>query len=464
MKITHLVAIFSLVLFAAPVGADYFFQEVTEGFTTIGGTSVACSDDGMVVVAWSMPPVGVFTRTIHLDMVETPVFHGPGDMPSLCSINGYFFLAYAHEDSLIIKEGDGLEWIPWATHHFTTPSGEDVLFPRVTPMGIPIAMLVWEERGEGIWKSTYQSQWFDPVYVAPPSSFTMSAPQVELSVDMTYRVYQMNEMNTCIDYFEGSIDGGAFTPYDIFPGLGYFGSMYDVCKSPMEVHAILSMGPQPTCPCNNVVFSEETEPHVWSEPIPLTVPVDAYDFPQFPCVAADEDGGLHAYWFQSASNEWLEETHRGLYYFTRGEDLVWVDQSDIFGAEVGVWCSMDLGPYGKPVFVYAKGDYPDRQVWLGRDELLTGAPEAPALLLALSATPNPFNPKTTLSFTLPEAGRAELAIFDLQGRRVLTMLDEHRDAGEVVVEWNAEGLASGVYLAQATVPRYSEVTKLILLK
>ncbi len=467
MKVTHIIAIVFMALTFSAASADYFFQEVSEAPATIGGTSVACSEEGIVVVAWSIPSVGVYTRTIHLDMVFPPVFHGPGDMPTVSDFGGVFFLAWAQEDSLIIRNTysyDPVEWDPWSISIFTTPSGEDVLHPRLTATGMPTGMLAWEERGEAIWKSTYHTTWFDPVYVAPPSSYDMSAPQAEVSVDFNYRVYQMNEMNTCIDYFESSISGGAFTPYDIFPGMGYFGSMYDVCSGPLGEHAILSMGPQPTCPCNTVVFTEESEPHVWTEPIHLTVPVDSYDFSQFPCIAADEDGTYHAYWFQSAHNDYLEETHRGLYYFTRGGDLVWQDNSDIFGIEAGVWCSMDMGPMNKPVFVYAKGDYPDRQVWLGRDELLTDASEIPAARLELSAAPNPFNPKTTLRFTLPEAGHARLDVFDLTGRRVTTLLDEAREAGEVVVDWNAEGLASGVYLAQASAPGYSEVTKLVLLK
>ncbi len=467
MRITHLIAIAFLIVTSGAASADYFFQQVSEAPTMIGGTSVACLEDGTVAVAWSVPPVGVFTRTFDMDMVFPPVFHGPGDMPSICNIAGKFFLAWAHEDSLKIRHSDSYDPTGWDwdyTHVYLTPSGEDVLFPHLTATGMPQGMLVWEERDEAIWKSDFHTMWFDPVYVAPPSSNMMSAPRLKTTAE-AIRVYQMNEMNTCIDYSEGDFFGGDFTHYEILPGLGYFGSMYDVGRGSLGEQVILSMGPQPTCPCNTIVFTEETSPHVWSEPIHLTVPVDSYDFPQFPCIEADDDGTYHAYWFQSAHNDYLEETHRGLYYFTRGADLVWQDNSDIFGIEAGIWCSMDMGPMNMPIFVYAKGDYPDRQVWLGRDErLVTGIAETPAARLALSAAPNPFNPKTTLRFTLPEAGHAQLAIFDLSGRRVATLLDEPREAGEVVVEWKAKDLASGVYLAQATVPGYKAVEKLVLLK
>jgi hypothetical protein len=468
MRLTHLVTTVLLILAAGAASADFFFQQVSEAPALVGGTSVACSEDGIVVVAWSIPSEGVYTRHIHLDMVEAPVFHGPGQMPSINFVGNQFFLAWASNDSLIIRKTDSYDPIQWNTYDimvFQTPSGEDVLFPRLTAMGMPQAMVVWEERGEAIWKSTYHTMWFDPIYVAPPTSDTMSAPQAEATQNMDYRVYMMNEPNTGIRYYQSDYSGGPFTLYDIWPGLGYFGPTYDVCAGPTYLeHAILSMGPQPTCPCNTVIFVEEYEQNFWTEPIHLTVQVDSYDFPQFPCIAKDDEDLIHTYWFQSAHNDYLEETHRGLYYFTRGNDMVWHDQSSLFGNEAGIWCSMAMGPMNKPVFVYAKGDYPYYQVWLGRDELLTGAPETPAAVLHLSAAPNPFNPKTTLRFTLPEAGHAELAIFELNGRHVVTLLDEHRAAGEVMVEWDASGLASGIYFAEATVPGYSEVEKLVLLK
>ncbi len=469
MRVTYFMTIALIVILAGAASADYFFQQVSEAPALVRGTSVACSEEGIVVVAWSIPSEGVYTRHIHLDMVEAPVFHGPGEMPSICSVAGKFFLAWASDDSLKIQttnSSDPIQWNWGDTTIFLTPSGEDVLFPHLTATGMPQAMLVWEERDEAIWKSTFHTQWFDPVYVAPPTSDTMSAPQVEPTLDMAYRVYMMNEPNTDIRYYQSDYSGGTFTPYDIRPGLGYFGPTYDVCTGPNTYeHSILSMGPQPTCPCNTVVFTEEYENNLWTEPIHLTVNVDSYDFPQFPCIAKDDEDLIHAYWFQSASNDYLEETHRGLYYFTRGNDLVWQDQSSLFGNEVGMWCSMDLGPMNLPVFVYAKGDYPDLQVWLGRDDrLVTGVGETPAARLELSAAPNPFNPKTTLSFTMPEAGRARLDIFDLNGRLVASLLDEPLEAGEVVFEWDGSGLASGVYLAQATVPGYSEVEKLVLLK
>ncbi len=99
-------------------------------------------------------------------------------------------------------------------------------------------------------------------------------------------------------------------------------------------------------------------------------------------------------------------------------------------------------------------------------DVVTGAPDGPAAPaeVALSAWPNPFNPQTRLRFTLPEAGRAELAVFDVGGRRVATLLDGRRDAGANSLSWNAEGFASGVYLARLSGDFETRTLRLVLLK
>jgi len=98
----------------------------------------------------------------------------------------------------------------------------------------------------------------------------------------------------------------------------------------------------------------------------------------------------------------------------------------------------------------------------------TGAPPA-ARPLSLSAAPNPFNPAVTLSFELPEAGPVELAIFDVRGRRVKTLLRERMEAGSWSCRWEGRdekghACASGVYLARVSGAAGARSRKLVLLK
>jgi hypothetical protein len=73
--------------------------------------------------------------------------------------------------------------------------------------------------------------------------------------------------------------------------------------------------------------------------------------------------------------------------------------------------------------------------------------------LDLAASPNPFNPRTTLSFSLGATGTARLVIYNLQGQRVRSLLDGLQPGGRVVVVWDGTGedgkaVASGVYFAR----------------
>jgi hypothetical protein len=81
----------------------------------------------------------------------------------------------------------------------------------------------------------------------------------------------------------------------------------------------------------------------------------------------------------------------------------------------------------------------------------------------LQAHPNPFNPQTTLSYALPRSGQAELEVYDARGRLVARPLSTAAPAGAATVQWNAEGLASGLYLVRLQLDgEVLKTTKLML--
>ena len=67
-----------------------------------------------------------------------------------------------------------------------------------------------------------------------------------------------------------------------------------------------------------------------------------------------------------------------------------------------------------------------------------------------AAYPNPFAERTTLRFALDAPAEVRLDVFDVAGRRVATLADGPHAAGEHRVTWNADGLASGPYVARLT--------------
>ncbi len=81
--------------------------------------------------------------------------------------------------------------------------------------------------------------------------------------------------------------------------------------------------------------------------------------------------------------------------------------------------------------------------------------------------PNPFNPVTVIGFTLPEAGQVTLHVYDITGRRVATLADEHRDKGRHRIRFDTHtvaGLSSGVYLYRLSANGRSETRKMTIMK
>jgi len=88
--------------------------------------------------------------------------------------------------------------------------------------------------------------------------------------------------------------------------------------------------------------------------------------------------------------------------------------------------------------------------------------------LRVDATPNPFNPSTTLRISLPSGGPVRLEIINVRGERVRTLWNSSMPAGEYDVRWNASeervALVSGVYFARLAQAGKVTSTKLVLIK
>lgn len=87
----------------------------------------------------------------------------------------------------------------------------------------------------------------------------------------------------------------------------------------------------------------------------------------------------------------------------------------------------------------------------------------PSLELALSAEPNPSRGATTLRFRIGSAARVRLTVFDTSGRRMTTLVDEDRPAGEYSFQATGRGFAPGVYLYRLEANGASVVRRAVLL-
>lgn len=81
----------------------------------------------------------------------------------------------------------------------------------------------------------------------------------------------------------------------------------------------------------------------------------------------------------------------------------------------------------------------------GINESGNGRGQLPSQIVLHQNFPNPFNPVTTIGFSLPENGRTELRVYDVLGRYVATLLHENLEAGTHTVVFDARRLSSGLY-------------------
>ena len=101
--------------------------------------------------------------------------------------------------------------------------------------------------------------------------------------------------------------------------------------------------------------------------------------------------------------------------------------------------------------------------------LVSGVGDLPTVYSLNLAYPNPFNPMTKIGFDLPKEGRTKISIYDIRGRRVRVLLDEHMTAGSHDVTWfgkddGGRQMASGVYFYRIESREFTSTKRMTLIK
>jgi photosystem II stability/assembly factor-like uncharacterized protein len=78
--------------------------------------------------------------------------------------------------------------------------------------------------------------------------------------------------------------------------------------------------------------------------------------------------------------------------------------------------------------------------------------------------PNPFNPSTKVKFDVPKSSFVKLAVYDILGREVSSLVNEQLQAGTYEYEFNAAKLNSGTYFYKLSSAGFSEIKKMVLIK
>jgi hypothetical protein len=78
--------------------------------------------------------------------------------------------------------------------------------------------------------------------------------------------------------------------------------------------------------------------------------------------------------------------------------------------------------------------------------------------------PNPFNPSTTIRYTILKSSEVTLTIYNLLGKEITTLLNKTQTPGEYSVIWNGQSHASGIYICRLQAGDFTETRKLVLQK
>jgi hypothetical protein len=131
-----------------------------------------------------------------------------------------------------------------------------------------------------------------------------------------------------------------------------------------------------------------------------------------------------------------------------------------------------LRPY-KNTSVYLGFKFNQSQGYIVLDDLTISRPKVviatksilPESHKLLNIYPNPFNPRTAISYQLSAIGNVELNIYDLRGNRVHTLINEICETGDYELSWDASAFSSGIYICALTINNELQAThKMVLVK
>ena len=95
--------------------------------------------------------------------------------------------------------------------------------------------------------------------------------------------------------------------------------------------------------------------------------------------------------------------------------------------------------------------------------------EAPLVFSLSQNAPNPFNPETIISYSLPQSEQVKLVIYNVLGQEIRTLVNAFKPAGRYRVVWNSKddfgrSVSSGIYFYQITAGEFLDTRKMLILK
>ncbi|MBN1480853.1 carbohydrate binding domain-containing protein, partial [candidate division KSB1 bacterium] len=184
-----------------------------------------------------------------------------------------------------------------------------------------------------------------------------------------------------------------------------------------------------------------------------------------------EDGGnsTHTAGSQTEAPHWVRLVRKGDVFsgYESSDGLNWqLVDSETIDMRDRVYIGLPVTSHNDDVICQAQIDH---VTLIGKTTFAGNEKTIPRDFYLSQAFPNPFNPVTTIHYDLPLDSEVSIVVYDIQGRRVRTLVDRRSTAGSYNVVWDGtndggESVASGVYLYHFNAGMYSAVHKVTLLK
>ena len=89
---------------------------------------------------------------------------------------------------------------------------------------------------------------------------------------------------------------------------------------------------------------------------------------------------------------------------------------------------------------------------------------SPTTFSLSEAYPNPFNPTTSMTLAVPQAGNVSVQVYNIMGQVVATLANGYMDASTYTLTWDASDVSSGMYIVKAEAAGTVSIQKLMLMK
>ncbi len=509
MNRSVLIAALLAFLFAAPVFASFEIEQVTTHEADCNGPTVATSPDGLTMIGYQAEGGVILMSFAMVQQVPTspatdelwpePVLFNSGGVPQICWTREGFVAAVPSGDMILVYESD-LNGV-WDLENFA------MVDPGGALMGLDLWGVASDAAGPYVFMTVmtstnppfgdYQVRYtgkgagsgWSPLEIVAEEPSLMPLPQMTWGVGPAGpwpRIFYLTQAfgNYDLVYVTKDLAAGWTDPV-IVPGDGGsapspIGGSFDVVTSYGVNMNVLGLGPQPTCPCGSIHYLGHELGGGWAPQENMTVDLYDMDWPFSPRLAtnlADPTGRIHAFWMQIGSGAMLDPLNHTLEYWVKTEGG-WFDAGDFLegqdGGQLQRGLDLDVSLNNEVVLAWTRRDTIEgvpqpQQVWMARPYEPADVPGSGAspVKAALTAWPNPFNPKVTLAMDAPVAGSATLDVYDVRGRHIRRVFEGDLSVGRREIDWNGRDTAgrqvpSGVYFARLKTVGGPAVTKLVL--